>query len=135
VIYKSHHYDNNGKITITGKQIEYNKVLVLCNEGELPQVITANVLVVCKETRQVLIHKRSFKSKHYPNVLSNFGGSFMPETKIIKDNSRIYDKNLFATAAREFHEETRIKIEEDISKEQLKKCTTQLGGKNYRYGF
>jgi len=47
--------------------------------GSRPTLLSANVLAVCAETDEVVLHRRSFEaSKDYPGRLHTFGGAYMP---------------------------------------------------------
>jgi|GEM_PF-5780065 len=105
------------------KKIKYHGVLGLRNfdkEGRAP-VITANLLVFCNKTQQILLHQRSKKSKDCPGVLHIFGGGYMP----IDEDEKRYKYNdeegingmgggIFHTALREFAEEAFKGREQEI---------------------
>jgi len=96
------------------KKLKYHDVLALRDfdkEGRAP-VITANLLVFCNETQQILLHQRSRKSIDVPGTLHIFGGGYMPIDE--DDNRQKYNDEegiqgigggIFHTALREFAEE------------------------------
>lgn len=87
------------------KNSEYAVVAALAQLGRRPTQMVGAALVVCTETKEVILQRRSEESRDYPYALHVFGGSYSPR----------YDRNsLVHTARRETLEESGLTI--DITK-------------------
>jgi len=93
------------------KRIDFAGLTVLRNEKKRPKIITSNVLIICSETKEILLHRRSEKSATNPLKLQIFGGGHMPGHDLYHGKrSRSSDSNLQETAQRELQEETTIRL-------------------------
>jgi hypothetical protein len=73
------------------------------NPDPRPQILSANLVLVCPETREVILHRRAEDSATYPSALHTFGGAYWPPGV----EGRVGDRRrLSATALREVNEET-----------------------------
>lgn len=84
---------------------DYAGVKLLRENDGRPLVLSANVVFVCRERRQIVLHRRSDKVDTYPNCLHTFGGSFIPD---LPCGARKDGASLKWTARREAGEEARI---------------------------
>jgi len=103
---------NLNPVVMRVKRVDYAGLTVLRKKGRLPVVVTANALVVCSDTGEVLLHKRS-KTETDPNVLHVFGGGYMPGDEMYDNESyRGSDGlSLKSTVMREILEATTIGVE------------------------
>jgi len=97
-------------VHMQARRIDFAGLTVLRNEKKRPKIITSNVLIICSETKEVLLHRRSEKSATNPGKLQIFGGGHMPGHDLYHGKrSRSSDSSLQETAQRELEEETTIK--------------------------
>ena len=88
-------------------ETDYASVRALDQSGARPTMISANVLLVCGETEEIILHRRSpFVSRNYPHALHTFGGIYWPP----EAGARGFD-SLIKTAQREVAEESGIVID------------------------
>lgn len=72
------------------------------NPDSRPQILSANLVLVCPEAREVILHRRSKDAATYPSALHTFGGAYWPPGV----EGRVGDRRrLSATALREVNEE------------------------------
>jgi len=77
------------------------------NPDPRPQILSANLVLVCPEMREVILHRRSEDSATYPSGLHTFGGAYWPPGV----EGRVGDRRrLMATALREVNEETQAAL-------------------------
>ncbi len=88
-----------------------------------PRVLSANALIVCAETRSILLHRRAECSATYPSCLHTIGGGYWPPGIDGRDGDGEYIRH---TAVREVYEETRavIVIKEATPKVILQELST-----------
>lgn len=79
----------------------------LPEDGHPPRVLSANALVVCAETRSILLHRRAETSATYPSCLHTIGGGYWPPGI---DGREGDGQHIRHTAVREVYEETRAAI-------------------------
>lgn len=48
------------------------------NDDPYPPVLSANALLICKQTREIVLHRRSDDSDTYHNALHTIGGAYWP---------------------------------------------------------
>lgn len=92
------------------RPIDYAELCALraLPEGDrAPQVLSANALVVCAETRSILLHRRADTSATYPSCLHTIGGGYWPPGI---DGREGDGRHIRHTAVREVYEETRATI-------------------------
>ena len=90
---------------------DYASVCALDHDGGRPTLISANALLVCADTKELVLHRRSEQSRDHPHALHTFGGAYMPPGV----DGRDFDHDsLIKTARRETAEESGIGI--DITK-------------------
>jgi len=94
------------------KRIDYAGLTVLRKKGVKPKVITSNVLVVCSESGEVILHERSKSVDTEKGKIHFFGGGHMPGRAEYNDEIPRADdcESLTRTAEREFEEASAIKI-------------------------
>lgn len=93
------------------RTLDFSAVLALrdpaLNVDPRPQLLSASVVLVCAETREVLLHRRAVDSATYPSALHTFGGAYWPPDV----EGRVGDRlRLRSTALREVNEETEAAI-------------------------
>lgn len=80
------------------------------NPDPRPPLISANMVLLCRETRQVILHRRAESSDTYAGALHTFGGAYWPPGV----DGREADKHsLRNTAVREVMEETEASLSLD----------------------
>jgi len=86
---------------------DYATVRVLRNESlstnPRPPVLSANILMICRETREIILHRRAPWSDHLPNYLHTLGGAYWPPHVDNREGDRL---SLRRTAIREVGEES-----------------------------
>lgn len=87
--------------------VDYASVLSLRKHGERPAVLSASAVILCPETRQILLHRRSPESATYPEALHTIGGAYQPSTGIRASTDH---RSLLATLEREVLEESGLRI-------------------------
>jgi len=107
-------------VVLQTKSLEYAAVMALRDSARsagkpLPQVLTANVLVICSEEKKIIIHKRSKGSATNPDTLQVFGGGYMPkppedDRRGCGERKEHDGKALWKTAERELREESDINL-------------------------
>lgn len=60
------------------EKIYFSQLSILREDGVYPELISASALMICAESREVLLHRRSQKSATYPMHLHTFGGAYCP---------------------------------------------------------
>ena len=89
------------------KTIDFAGILALREEGLKPKILSANAILICPDTEELLVHVRSNKSDTYPSKIHIFGGAYMPTTQ----NNVAPDRGGFkSTLVREILEETQLSI-------------------------
>jgi hypothetical protein len=68
-----------------------------------PQIISANALLLCRDRRELILHRRAEDSDTYPNALHTVGGAYWPPNVDGREADRLRLRN---TALREVLEET-----------------------------
>lgn len=105
---------------------DYATVCALDKAGKRPMILSASTLLVCRESQEVVLHRRDGHiSRDYKHALHTFGGAYMPPEK----DGRDYDHlSLIAAARREVMEESSIGID-------VTNCPPMLLGSEPRIGF
>ncbi len=90
--------------------LDWATLKVLRQAGKSKHVVSAGALVVCRESRTILYHRRTAKSVTYGtgNPLHTIGGAYQPPN--IFQGGSDDGGSLLATAQREVHEETKACI-------------------------
>ena len=70
-----------------------------------PLVLSANVLLICRENREIILHRRAPDSRTYPCALHTIGGAYWPPDVDGREGDRL---SLRRTAAREAGEESDV---------------------------
>lgn len=87
---------------------DYAAVCALSRLGPRPTMLSANVLLLCVATRQVVLHRRSAMSRDFAGQLHTFGGVYQPPV----DGAQGGDgSSLLHTARREIAEEIGVAID------------------------
>jgi hypothetical protein len=93
-------------VVFTARTLEFADVTVLRRAGQRPPVLSADAVIFCAETRELVLHRRSDTSATFPGALHVIGGAYIPAS-----SGREADRhNLFDTARREAFEETRATL-------------------------
>jgi hypothetical protein len=88
---------------------DYAGVSAMRALGKLPAILSANAVLICPESRLIIVHRRSASSATYGNYLHTLGGAYIPQgTNALNDVDR---KGLSATVGREIFEETQIRVD------------------------
>ncbi len=86
---------------------DYAVVRTLRNESlgtnPRPPVLSANILMICRETREIILHRRAPWSDHLANHLHTLGGAYWPPNVDNREGDRL---SLRRTAIREVGEES-----------------------------
>jgi len=103
---------NTSPVVMRVRRVDYAGLTVLRKKGKRPKVITSNVLVVCSELAEVLLHKRSELVDTERDKIHFFGGGHIPGgAEYNNEFSRADDcESLTRTAERELEEASAIKI-------------------------
>lgn len=102
------HWDDD-PVHLHVKTLNYASVCALREPGissnVKPEIISANALIICQETKEIVLHRRSEDSATFPGRLHTFGGAYWP--------SKINEKGedlLSHTAMREVQEESKASL-------------------------
>lgn len=96
---------NDDPVSVSAWATDYASVCALDQQGKRPTMLSANALLFCAETDEVVLHRRSDVSRDYPDCLHTFGGAYIPPG----EHSRHHDHfSLVRTAQRETLEECGI---------------------------
>jgi 8-oxo-dGTP pyrophosphatase MutT (NUDIX family) len=87
---------------------DFATVCALDEMGKRPTMISANALLFCPDTQELILHRRSEASRDYPGYLHTFGGAYMPPEKQSHDFDHL---SLVRTARRETLEESGISFD------------------------
>ncbi len=90
-------------INLDVKSLNYSEVCALRDETPYPQVLSAGVVLICKETEELILNRRSNDVATYSNKLHIYAGAYIPEGTRDPDRA-----SLFSTIYREIHEETHM---------------------------
>lgn len=77
------------------------------NPDPRPPLISANIVLICREARQVILHRRAESSDTYPGALHTFGGAYWPPGVDGREADKLALRN---TALREVLEETEASL-------------------------
>ena len=87
---------------------DYATVCALDELAKRPKLLSANTLLYCPETRELILHRRSQLSRDHADGLHTFGGAL----KSPRDGSRAHDHcSLIRTARRETDEEAGLSFD------------------------
>lgn len=75
------------------------------NPRKQPRVLSANVLLICREAREIILHRRADWSDHLPGALHTIGGAYRPPSVDAREGDR---QSLRRTAIREAGEESDV---------------------------
>lgn len=92
-------------VTFHAQTLEYAGVKTLRAEGEKPPLLSSCVVLVCRETRQLILHRRDEDVATMQGMLHTMGGAYVPPGGVAPDRF-----SLKSTAHREVHEESQIEI-------------------------
>ena len=95
-------------VVLRTKGTDYSVVCALDKLGRRPKMLSANALLFCPDTKELLLHRRSSTSRDYAELLHTFGGAYMPPGV----HGRDYDHfSLVRTAMRETVEESGMEFD------------------------
>ncbi|HET6351644.1 MAG TPA: hypothetical protein VFG89_05895 [Coriobacteriia bacterium] len=94
-------------VTFHACTLDYAGVKTLRAEGEKPALLSSCVVLVCPQTRQLVLHRRQEDVATMKGRLHTMGGGYMPPVKGGVDADRY---SLKSTASREVHEESQLEI-------------------------
>lgn len=93
-------------VVFTARTMDFADVSVLRRAGTLPPLLSADAVIFCAETQELVLHRRSDSSATFPGGLHVIGGAYIPASP-----GREADRhNLIDTARREAFEETRATL-------------------------
>jgi hypothetical protein len=100
-------------VNFQAKTINYSELRALSDSGQKPKKICADVLLICPEAEEVILHRRGRKEENveaHPGDLHIFGGGYIPPIGggIASDRG-----GLRSTAAREVLEESQAAVSFD----------------------
>lgn len=91
--------------------LDFASVQALRDDGVKPEILSVSAVILCSETRRMIVHKRSMESATFKGCLHTFGGAYMPPGYHVKDDGT----SLVTTVLREVLEESRISLHIDSS--------------------
>ena len=101
------HGDN--PVVIHVRSGDYAAVCALDVRGHRPAMISANALLYCPDSEELVLHRRALGvSRDYPGVLHTFGGAYMPPGIDAREFDHL---SLLMTARRETAEESGLGID------------------------
>lgn len=92
---------NTSQVIFNAKILNFAELSILRKNDSHDFILSACVVMICNETRSLIVHHRSSDSATYPDCFHTFGGAYDPQ----RDK-----KNLFLTAKREIHEESQASV-------------------------
>jgi hypothetical protein len=99
-------------ITLEVRTLDFAEIRALRDEqkGNLkPQILSANAVIICNETKEIILQERSSKVDTEKGKVHTLGGSFLPRSS--RQFASDFDHGkLTRTAAREIGEETELQI-------------------------
>ena len=98
-------------IECIAKTLDYAGVRALRAEGFKPAILSASAVIVCRETRELLLHMRGSSVATFPNCLHTLGGAYIPGSPANVDPDR---GGLRKTLIREVNEETQLSLSDEI---------------------
>lgn len=100
---------DTGQPRLQAQTIAYAGICALREQGQRPAILSASALLVCRETEQLLLQRRSPELATHPGCLHIIGGACHPELDQLAGQC-----GLWQTVRREVTEETGITIPEDF---------------------
>ncbi len=102
---QTEHLSNSiwSKTNLDVRSLNYSEICALRDENLRPQVLSAGVVLICKETEELILNRRSNDVATYFNKLHIYAGAYIPEGTRDPDRA-----SLFSTISREIHEETHM---------------------------
>lgn len=95
-------------LQLPAARTDYAAVCALSRLGPRPTMLSANVLLLCVATRQLVLHRRSAMSRDFAGLLHSFGGVFQPPVAGVRGGD---GASLWHTARREIAEEIGVAID------------------------
>jgi 8-oxo-dGTP pyrophosphatase MutT (NUDIX family) len=86
--------------------LDFADVATLRKAGQQPEIVSAGAVVLCAETRELVLHRRSKESATYPGALHIVGGGYIPPGRGREGDGL----SLLNTVRREVLEETRVSV-------------------------
>ena len=112
-------------VVLRAHPTDYAAVCALDESGQRPAMLSGSVLLYCRDTEELILHRRSKVSRDYAGYLHTFGGAYIPPGDHIRD----YDhRSLVRAARRETNEECGIGFD-------LSKLPNLLLGEELKIGF
>ncbi|MFZ6846258.1 NUDIX domain-containing protein [Undibacterium sp. RuTC16W] len=90
------------------EEINFSGICSLRDQSQQPAILSASALLVCEETQELILHRRSESVVTHPNHWHVIGGAMHPQLDL--DQGQL---NLLKTIQREVQEETELTIELD----------------------
>lgn len=90
------------------EEINFSGICSLRDQAQQPAILSASALLVCEETQELILHRRSESVVTHPNHWHVIGGAMHPQLDL--DQGQL---SLFKTIQREVQEETGLMIEFD----------------------
>jgi hypothetical protein len=101
---------NDDPVQFCVKTLDFAEVRALRKFEQKPEILSANILFFCKESDELILHRRADDSDTYPKFLHTFGGAYMPPEGF---NRNVDKYNLRNTAIREVFEESNASLDFD----------------------
>jgi len=98
-------------VVLSVRTTDFGGVLALREEGERPEILSSSAVLVCKESGQLVLHRRSEAVHTYPGYIHTLGGAYMPPVGAA-DPDRL---GLSSTVEREIHEESQLVVSAALS--------------------
>lgn len=89
------------------ESIYFSQVQALRAFNSWPPILSAGGIVICRQQRSLILHRRGSGVDTYPNRLHILGGGYKPATV---DGVEADRKGLRQTAVREIHEEAQVEV-------------------------
>lgn len=93
-------------VVLSVRTTDFGGVLALRDEGERPEILSSSAVLVCEETGQLVLHRRSEAVHTFPGCIHTMGGAYMPPVGAA-DPDRL---SLSSTVEREIHEESQLVV-------------------------
>jgi len=90
---------------LENKIYDFSQILTLREDNYKPQIISSSAVLFCKETQELILHRRAKDVATYPDRLHILGGAYIPT-----DSGNSKKNELFKTVVREIYEESNLHI-------------------------
>ena len=92
--------------------LDFADICALREQGHKPAIISACAVLVCAESREIILHRRSADAATAPGQLHTIGGAYLPPSDSNSNSSKVGDRGRLAdTVLREITEETGLHLQ------------------------